>query len=87
LTTMNISLPEPMREWVEAQVESGTYGNASEYFRSLVRVDQKQKAEAELEAKLLEGLNSGAATAWSKRDADTIKARLLARHKKAKTKG
>lgn len=79
MTTMNISLPEPMRKWVDDRVKSGSFGNASEYIRSLIRDDQKQRAQQELEAKLIEGLESGALTAWTKDDADAIKARLLSR--------
>jgi len=34
-SSMNISLPDAMRRWVEAQVEANGFGTASEYFRSL----------------------------------------------------
>ena len=78
MTSMNISVPEAMREWVEAQIEAGRYGNVSEYFRDLVRKDQDQKAEARLEALLLEGLNSGDATPitpefWEKKRKKLVK--------------
>ena len=59
MTTMNITLPEPMRQFIEEQVNSGSYGTASEYMRALVREDQKRKAQERLEALLLEGLDSG----------------------------
>ncbi len=59
MTTLNISLPDAMREWIEDQVKGGAYGNASEYVRDLIRFDQKRRAEDRLEALLLEGLNSG----------------------------
>jgi antitoxin ParD1/3/4 len=58
-STMNISLPDIMKEFVEEQVQSGGYGSVSEYMRELVRRDQKERAEARLEALLLEGLESG----------------------------
>lgn len=58
MTSMNISLPEPMRAFVEDQVSLGSYGTASEYLRDLIRQDQTHKAEARLEALLLEGLQS-----------------------------
>ncbi len=60
MTSLNISLPESMREFVEAQVASGGYGTASEYIRDLIRHEQKRRAEAKLEALLLEGLNGPA---------------------------
>lgn len=59
MATMTISLPEPMREFVESEVSSGNYGSASELFRELVRERQKRKAQERLETLLLEGLESG----------------------------
>ena len=59
MATLNISLPDPMREWIADQLKGGGYGNASEYIRELIREDQARKAEERVEALLLEGLNSG----------------------------
>ncbi|HPF35612.1 MAG TPA: type II toxin-antitoxin system ParD family antitoxin [Candidatus Krumholzibacteria bacterium] len=59
MTSINISMPDQMREWVEAQVAAGRYGNTSEYFRHLIRKDQSEEAERRLESLLLEGLESG----------------------------
>ena len=86
MTTMNISLPEPMRNWVEEQVRAGSFGNASEYIRSLIREDQRNRAQEKLEVRLLEGLDSGNATPWTKKDAAAIGARLLARAAREKKK-
>ncbi len=57
--TMNISLPESMKKYVDQQVETGGYGSVSEYVRELVRRDQKERAQSKLEALLLEGIESG----------------------------
>ncbi|MGD0958550.1 MAG: type II toxin-antitoxin system ParD family antitoxin [Methylomonas sp.] len=44
-----ITLTDQMEVWVRAQVDSGKYGNDSEYFRDLIRQDQdRQTAELEL---------------------------------------
>jgi len=59
MTTMTISLPEPMREFIESEVEKGDYGSASELFREMVRERQKRHAQERLERLLLEGLESG----------------------------
>jgi antitoxin ParD1/3/4 len=59
MTNMNLSLPEPMREWIEAQIKGGRYGNASEYVRELIRRDQERQAQERLEQLLIEGLDSG----------------------------
>ncbi|MEE4212582.1 MAG: type II toxin-antitoxin system ParD family antitoxin [Parvularcula sp.] len=40
MASMHISLPDPMRDWVEKQTQSGRYDNASEYVRDLIRHDQ-----------------------------------------------
>lgn len=58
MTTLNISLPDPMKAFIEAQVQSGSYASASDYIRALVRDAQKRQAQEELEAKLLAALDS-----------------------------
>jgi antitoxin ParD1/3/4 len=57
---MNISLPEPLRSFVDTQIASGRYSSASEYMRELIREDEKRKAADRLETLLLEGLGSEA---------------------------
>jgi antitoxin ParD1/3/4 len=59
MTTVTISLPESLKQFVDAQVASKGYGDISEYFRSLLREAQEREADARLEALLLEGLASG----------------------------
>jgi len=55
-----ITIPVAMEEWVKAQINSGRYGNDSEYFRDLIRRDQDRRlAEHELRLLIDEGLNSG----------------------------
>jgi antitoxin ParD1/3/4 len=68
METMNISLPEPLKDFVEQQVVQGGYGTASEYVRALIRDDQKRKAEERLEALLLQGLDSGDAKEMTKKE-------------------
>jgi antitoxin ParD1/3/4 len=59
MTTINISLPESMREFVNQQVAQGGFSTVSEYVRQLIREEQKHAAQKKIEALLLEGLNSG----------------------------
>ena len=59
MQTMNISLPDPMKRYVEEQVSAGAYSSASEYVRELVRADQKRHAKEQLEEMLLNAVNSG----------------------------
>jgi len=53
---MNISLPDPLKKFVDAQIAQGRYSSVSEYVRELISADEKRKAKELLEAKLLEGL-------------------------------
>jgi antitoxin ParD1/3/4 len=59
MQTMNISLPDPMKQFVEEQVSAGAYSSASEYVRELVRADQKRHAKEQLEQIMLKAINSG----------------------------
>lgn len=60
MATMNISLPEKMKDWVEAQAATGRWSNSSDYVRDLIRRDQERAtAIAELNALIQEGLDSG----------------------------
>lgn len=52
-------MPETLREFVRGRMERKGYANVSEYFRYLVREDQKREAQDKLEAMLIEGLESG----------------------------
>ena len=58
MSTMNISLPEAMKSYVDQQVSDRDYGSASEYIRELIRKDQGRQR---LRTLLLEGATSSAA--------------------------
>lgn len=60
-TTMNVSLPEALRDYINERVAEGGYANVSDYVRALIREDRAKQAKARIEAKLLEGLASGPA--------------------------
>jgi len=60
MTTLSISLPDQMKEFVEQQVGEGGYDSPSEYFRELLKEQQKRRAEDKLEELLREGLSSPA---------------------------
>lgn len=78
MATMNVSLPEPMKAWVERQTEDGRYGNASDYVRDLIRKDQQRKAAIEaLQTAITEGLQSGEPQAF---DAAAFRLKMHERH-------
>ena len=66
MATMNVSLPDPLREWVEAQVKTGRYANVSDYVRDLIRRDQEAKDA------LIDELEKGFASGKSRRTIDDI---------------
>ncbi|MGV0033746.1 MAG: type II toxin-antitoxin system ParD family antitoxin [Candidatus Azotimanducaceae bacterium WSBS_2022_MAG_OTU7] len=57
MATMNISLPDQMKNWAEECVQSGRYANTSDYIRDLIRQDHIKLEQ--LRQALLEGENSG----------------------------
>jgi antitoxin ParD1/3/4 len=60
MATMNISLPDPMRDWVQAQIEGGRYSNNSDYVRDLIRRDQERADKLNaLQNAITKGIESG----------------------------
>lgn len=60
MATMNVSLPEAMKHWVEEQVASGRYANASDVIRDLVRREQERAdARGKLQQMVDDALASG----------------------------
>lgn len=83
ITTLNISLPESMKSFVEHEVSEGGYTSASEYVRELVRRAKREREEQEnLEKLILEGLGSGPATEVTPEYWKQLKGKLAARHAK-----
>ena len=69
MASMNISLPDPMRDWVQARVDSGQYTGASDYVRELIRRDQANAAERE---RWLAGLDASLEQALAETDAGQV---------------
>jgi antitoxin ParD1/3/4 len=81
MQTMNISLPDPLKQYVEEQVTVRDYSSASEYMRELVRADQKRNAKEQLERTLLESLLEGEAQEATPEFWNTLRAELGKRTK------
>ena len=55
-----ITVTEQQESWIKSQIDSGKYGNDSEYLRELIRLDQEHKNKiAVLRSALIEGEKSG----------------------------
>ena len=78
MKSMNISLPAPMRDWVEARVETGDYASASDYVRDLIRKDREYRGKREaLTQALIEGEESGIS---EPQDLESFLAEMRAKH-------
>ena len=76
MQSIDISLPESLKEFVDGRIAAGRYSSAREYVRELIRADEKRKAEERLETMLLEGLQSAETElttgAWSENRQEAI---------------
>ena len=87
---MNISLPEPLKRFVETTVSVGAYGSASEYIREAIREkmlrEQKRGKEARtvLAEKLDEALKSGPSIPFVQGHFEKRKQALIARAKRSR---
>jgi antitoxin ParD1/3/4 len=59
MTTLNISLTQDLRDFIEEQINKKGYSTASEYIRHLIRQDREDEQQKRLDNLLLEGLDSG----------------------------
>jgi len=57
MATLNISIPNEMRHWIDQQITSGHFANASDYIRDLIRHNQSEKEAIRMA--LVEGEISG----------------------------
>jgi antitoxin ParD1/3/4 len=81
MATMNSSLPDDMKAFIEAQAAAKGFGTVSEYMRALIREAQERAARRErVDALLLEGLDSGPATPFTKADWEAIRREVHQRH-------
>ena len=66
MATMTVSLPDPMKEWIEAQIQHGDYASVSDYVRDLVSRDRERREQDltldQLRTKLAESRTSGIGT-------------------------
>lgn len=80
MATMNISLPAPMKAWVEEQTRSGRYGNSSDVVRDLIRREQvKVEKIANMQRLVDEGRASGISNRTPRQIIDAARAELRKR--------
>ncbi len=76
MSTMNISLPDSLKSFVDEQVENRGYGTSSEYLRELIRKDQER---TRLRGLLLTGAESAPAGAADSAYFDVLREGVRAR--------
>jgi antitoxin ParD1/3/4 len=86
MQTMNISLPDQLKEFVDDQVGSGRYSSVSEYVRDLIRDDEKRKVQEKLEALLMEGIQSSEPTEMTRQDWDDIRREAVRQFERRKSR-
>jgi antitoxin ParD1/3/4 len=62
MSTMNLTLPDSLRAFVESRAAMGGFGSASDYVEALVREDQEMAENEEIEGRLREALQGSPAT-------------------------
>lgn len=80
METMNIALPESLKEFVQQRVAAAGYSSVSEYMRELIRADQKLMQKERLETEILKGLASGESIPMTAEDWDRLRAEIRSRH-------
>ena len=83
MASMNVSVPDPMRDWVQSRIDGGQYASVSDYVRDLIRRDQQATVERErmlsaLDKSVLQGVAE--AKAGLGRDLDEVCDELEARY-------
>jgi putative addiction module CopG family antidote len=79
ITTIDVSQPRTRKAFVDQQVQQGSYATVSDDSRDLIRREQRAAAREELERKLLEGLDSGAAEEITEADWSALRDRIVER--------
>ena len=59
MLTIDLTVSEAMKSFIDDQVASGDFATTTEYIHALVNEDHRRTAESRLEALLIEGLESG----------------------------
>jgi antitoxin ParD1/3/4 len=79
MATMNVSLPDPLKQFVDEEVREGGFASTSDYMRDLIRQRKRAKAEDLLRKLIAEGLASGPAEPVTKETFEQLRKELRER--------
>ena len=86
MATMNISLPDALKAFVEDQAAKEGFGTVSEYVRAVIReVQQREASRNEVRGKLLEATRSGPATPLTDADWEGVRQDVHRRHAQSRS--
>jgi antitoxin ParD1/3/4 len=85
-SSMNLSLPAPLRSWVDQQVALRGYDSAAEFVRDVLRREQIAAAKARVDQRLLESIESGPARRMDRKAWDRVRSEGAALARQRKTK-
>jgi antitoxin ParD1/3/4 len=80
MATMNISLPDPLKHFVDEEVREGGFSSTSDYVRDLIRQRQRAKAVEHLRQLIAEGFASGSAGEVTEETFAQMRQELRERH-------
>ena len=86
MASLNLSMPDELRKFVDRRTREGSFRTPSEYVRQLIREDQENEADRRLEALLLKRLDEGEFEAATPEMFERLRARVrngLKRKRKA----
>ncbi|MFL5244505.1 MAG: type II toxin-antitoxin system ParD family antitoxin [Gemmataceae bacterium] len=75
-TSITISLPERLKQFVDSQIALGRTPSLSEFIESLLNQEEKRQARERVEDLLQEGLDSGPGTPMTAGDWDKLRQRV-----------
>ena len=76
MTKLDVTLPDDLKEFVDAEASAGGYNNASAYVQDVLRALWKHKAREALETQVMEAVNSGPAIEVTPEFWQELKARV-----------
>jgi antitoxin ParD1/3/4 len=86
MTKVQVSLPEPLKQFIDRLVAEGTFKDSSDYLRTLIDRDRQAREKTRIEALLIEGLDSGPSSPMTPDDWEEIEreGRRIAAGRKAR---
>ena len=78
MSTIPVELPDELQQFVESKVQHGQFASVNDYIVALVNAARSKRSE--LEAAMIEGLQSGPAEEWTSQEWAEIKQRVIGRH-------